>query len=183
MPESTSFGMDRQRLAEQGMSLLAERVWKSQQSWFYSAAVSYGSRRLNVYIERNAYDFQSEVIVSMWTDIGWKRLIFRPMTEDMHCHGVSYTDDEKRTRGITHTIRGVMALDAHSILSEAIAVLPPEKPNDPPIGTVAWAAKKELDHYHKLHDGLSDMIESGRLERGDIPDDYEWLVEMLATSP
>lgn len=36
-----------------------------------------------------------------------------------------------------------------------------------------------LSHYRALHDGLSDMIESGRLDEKDIPDDYQWLVEML----
>lgn len=36
-----------------------------------------------------------------------------------------------------------------------------------------------LSHYRALHDGLSDMIESGRLDENDIPDDYQWLVEML----
>lgn len=35
-----------------------------------------------------------------------------------------------------------------------------------------------LDHYRALHDGLSDMIEGGRMKA--IPaDDYKWLVEML----
>jgi hypothetical protein len=34
--------------------------------------------------------------------------------------------------------------------------------------------------YGELHDGLSDMIESGRLTEGMIPDDYQWLVEKLA---
>lgn len=34
--------------------------------------------------------------------------------------------------------------------------------------------------YAELHDGLSDMIESGRLTAADIPDDYKWLVESLA---
>ena len=34
--------------------------------------------------------------------------------------------------------------------------------------------------YGRLHDGLSDMIESGRLTAADIPDDYDWLVMMLA---
>jgi hypothetical protein len=34
--------------------------------------------------------------------------------------------------------------------------------------------------YAKLHDGLSDMVESGRLTEADIPDDYQWLVEALA---
>lgn len=33
--------------------------------------------------------------------------------------------------------------------------------------------------YTALHDGLSDMIESGRLTESDIPDDYRWLVESL----
>ena len=36
-----------------------------------------------------------------------------------------------------------------------------------------------LSHYRKLHDGLSDMIESGRLTEADIEDDYQWLVHML----
>lgn len=37
-----------------------------------------------------------------------------------------------------------------------------------------------LKAYERLHDGLSDMIESGRLTEADIPDDYEWLVQMLS---
>lgn len=37
-----------------------------------------------------------------------------------------------------------------------------------------------LAAYEKLHDRLSDMIESGRLHKGDIPDDYDWLVNTLA---
>ena len=30
-----------------------------------------------------------------------------------------------------------------------------------------------------LHDGLSEMIESGRLTEADIPNDYHWLVHIL----
>ncbi len=37
-----------------------------------------------------------------------------------------------------------------------------------------------LENYRKLHDGLSDMIEEGRLTEAGIPDDYQWLVEKLA---
>lgn len=33
--------------------------------------------------------------------------------------------------------------------------------------------------YRQLADGLSDMIEGGRLTVGDIPDDYQWLVNLL----
>lgn len=36
-----------------------------------------------------------------------------------------------------------------------------------------------LHAYHRLHDGLSDMIEGGRLTEADIPDDYQWLVNSL----
>ena len=36
----------------------------------------------------------------------------------------------------------------------------------------------EIDHlrsaYQTLHDGLSDMIEGGRLTPAVIPDDYQW---------
>ena len=46
-------------------------------------------------------------------------------------------------------------------------------PNDRPRRTIARS-------YAKLHDGLSDMIEGGRLSEADIPDDYRWLVESLA---
>ena len=37
-----------------------------------------------------------------------------------------------------------------------------------------------LRQYALLHDGLSDMIEGGRLKESDVPDDYKWLVESLA---
>ena len=37
-----------------------------------------------------------------------------------------------------------------------------------------------LDTYRDLADGLSDMIESGRLSESEIPDDYDWLVDTLA---
>lgn len=37
-----------------------------------------------------------------------------------------------------------------------------------------------VEAYRRLADGLSDMVEEGRLNEGDIPDDYQWLVEQLA---
>lgn len=36
-----------------------------------------------------------------------------------------------------------------------------------------------LAAYSRLHDMLSETIESGRLKRADIPDDYEAIVETL----
>lgn len=36
------------------------------------------------------------------------------------------------------------------------------------------------ENYEQLHDGLSNMIESGRLTESDIPEDYVWLVGSLA---
>lgn len=37
------------------------------------------------------------------------------------------------------------------------------------------------NEYQELHDGLSNMIEGGRLKKSDVPDDYEWLVFSLET--
>jgi hypothetical protein len=37
-----------------------------------------------------------------------------------------------------------------------------------------------LADYGRLHDGISEMVESGRLTASDIPDDYDWLVSLLA---
>ncbi len=34
--------------------------------------------------------------------------------------------------------------------------------------------------YQGLHDGMSEIIEGGRLDETDLPDDYVWLVESLA---
>lgn len=45
---------------------------------------------------------------------------------------------------------------------------------------MATTDAKLLDGYKRLHDGLSDMIEGGRLREEHIPDDYKWLVEALA---
>lgn len=47
--------------------------------------------------------------------------------------------------------------------------------------SVAAAATEEaVTKYRRLHDGLSDMVEGGRLDESDIPDDYQWLVDSLA---
>lgn len=35
--------------------------------------------------------------------------------------------------------------------------------------------------YRRLADGLSDMVEGGRLTEADCPDDYQWMAEQLAT--
>ena len=42
------------------------------------------------------------------------------------------------------------------------------------------ALRRKLSGYRALHDGLSDMIEGGRLTEGMIPDDYQWLGRALA---
>jgi hypothetical protein len=48
--------------------------------------------------------------------------------------------------------------------------------------TVRKALQDMVAIYGRLHDGLSDMIDTGRLTAADIPDDYGWLVELLANS-
>ena len=49
----------------------------------------------------------------------------------------------------------------------------------PPMRPVPLVVKT-LQGYARLHDGLSDMIEGGRLTEDDIPDDYQWLADALA---
>jgi hypothetical protein len=39
--------------------------------------------------------------------------------------------------------------------------------------------EEAVREYSKLHDGLSDMVEGGRLKGASIPDDYQWLVVTL----
>ena len=39
---------------------------------------------------------------------------------------------------------------------------------------------KLLNKYPLLHDGLSEMIEVGRLRREQVPGDYDWLAKNLA---
>ncbi len=49
----------------------------------------------------------------------------------------------------------------------------------PVTATQATDTARELASYRRLHDGLSDMIEGGRLTQADIPDDYDWLLLSL----
>jgi len=59
----------------------------------------------------------------------------------------------------------------------------PGETNDLDAKTCGWlfsAAPDLHKAYGRLHDMLSDMIESGRLSEADIPDDYQALVEQLA---
>jgi hypothetical protein len=42
---------------------------------------------------------------------------------------------------------------------------------------VSW--RKACRLYRKLHDGLSDMVENGRLEESDIPEDWQWFLDTM----
>ncbi len=50
----------------------------------------------------------------------------------------------------------------------------------PYVYTANNAVANLLKAYQRLHDGISDMVESGRLTPSDIPEDYQWLVESLS---
>lgn len=39
-----------------------------------------------------------------------------------------------------------------------------------------------LQHLLMLWDGLSDMVESGRLTEDKIPEDYDWLMKMMVNA-
>ena len=44
--------------------------------------------------------------------------------------------------------------------------------------TVAW-----MNNFVALKAGLADMIQGGRLSRDIVPDDYDWLIEILTWQP
>jgi hypothetical protein len=46
---------------------LSQDVYQGRQSWCYKAIWKYGDERLQVYIERDSYDFQSYVSVCIWS--------------------------------------------------------------------------------------------------------------------
>ena len=50
------------------------------------------------------------------------------------------------------------------------------KPNLRPVPRVI----KTLQAYARLHDGLSEMVEGGRLTENELPNDYDWLADSLA---
>ncbi|AJY53190.1 hypothetical protein [Halomonas sp. KO116] len=50
---------------------------------------------------------------------------------------------------------------------------------DPTVQTKPSVPSALIAKYQALHDGLSEMIESGRLREKHIPDDYQWLVASL----
>lgn len=56
----------------------------------------------------------------------------------------------------------------------------PKQETKDPQSILKTALQDMQSAYGRLHDGLSDMIESGRLTEADIPDDYQWLVETLS---
>jgi hypothetical protein len=49
-----------------------------------------------------------------------------------------------------------------------------------PVDAKTVTVSSLLDKYRALHDGISDLIEDGRLKESAIPDDYQWLVEHMA---
>ena len=78
----------------------------------------------------------------------------------------SYPPESKREQFRRNFLSAALTI-AREHAGEITRELQPIKPPDP------------LAEYRKLADGLSDMIESGRLQRSDIPDDYQWLADQL----
>lgn len=163
------------KTTEFNCEIIHVNCWNSEQSWHYHIYVQWQGYKLRCVITRNAYDFQSAARVDVLTDAReWSTLMTHPMDRLMLCYDVSYTDTEKRRPGVTGEVSEKMYHDAKRLFALASRLLLPTGRNEDKLS-------KQLDHYHRLHDGLSDMIESGRLEANDIPDDYAWLVDMLAT--
>ena len=80
--------------------------------------------------------------------------------------GKEYVEDNQGLTGEVRITRNGM---------DAILVID-DMDEEPPEDTTA----NRMTLYEQLHDGLSDMVESGRLSEASVPEDYRWLVETLA---
>ena len=67
----------------------------SQQTWNYIRITTTENRvwKIRVWIKRNAYDFQSSMVGSVWSreSMQWNTVIRRPI-KGANCQRVSYTD-------------------------------------------------------------------------------------------
>jgi len=71
-------------------------------------------------VERNAYDHQSRMIGSIWTDLGWTRVVSLPMKPELsESYGVSYSNKDPEK---DHTA-GKLMIDAYRMIREAIAIV------------------------------------------------------------
>lgn len=52
--------------------------------------------------------------------------------------------------------------------------------HDWPVEEAKPMPEEAVPLYRELADGLSDMVEGGRLGEGEIPEDFAWLVGLLA---
>lgn len=73
---------------------ICQDVYRGRQSWRYKAVWQYGPERLQVDIERDAYDFQSHARISVWSrpKMEWSPLADLPMSQ-ANCRSISYVSD------------------------------------------------------------------------------------------
>lgn len=69
-------------------TVITDRTWKGQQSYYRERIVSRGGRKLRFYLRCDAYEFQSFAHVSVWRDDKWSTI--HDLTgEQMKC-GAAY---------------------------------------------------------------------------------------------
>ena len=74
------------------MSTIANRFSHQNQSHYLDRIVKVGKRKIRIHIRRNAYDHQSYAETSIWTDVGWRKVVYvRADNFPENVSGVSYT--------------------------------------------------------------------------------------------
>lgn len=75
-----------------GRERLTQRVWNGSQSWNYEAMWQLRADRVRVRLRRNYMDEQSHLEVDVFSEDAraWNRIVWRPMTPEVECYGVSY---------------------------------------------------------------------------------------------
>jgi hypothetical protein len=98
---------------------ISKEFYNEDQSWHYDltvALVDHPDTKLRVFIERNAYDFQSRMVGYVLDPVRfkWNRLIAKPIT-GAHCQPVSYVDK--------HPDRTLFDIDARGIIDQLLLII------------------------------------------------------------
>ncbi len=101
-------------MAKPRTTVISERVYNQNQSWYFKRTVKVGTHKLRTRIRRNAYDFQSSALVERWDGDKWRNVCSAPIME-CECRRVSYVQN-----GIT---AAHFENDHKRLLKEALAIV------------------------------------------------------------
>ena len=95
--EKHGTGLDSSAILAHSKDLSIE-FYLSDQSWHFVRIIATENRvwKIRVWIERNAYDFQSSLTGDIWSrdSMEWNTVIRRPL-KGAHCESASYVDENQ----------------------------------------------------------------------------------------